>query len=842
MSRPSSGGSSEHRSALPEGTRLHNYVLEQVLGAGGFGITYRAREEITERAVAIKEYLPSSLAVRERDGMTVQPVSESSRQDYDWGLTRFRQEARMLLSMRHPNIVPSLNYFEANGTAYLVMEYQEGQTLSQITAGATTLEESEVREFLDALLDGVESVHKSGLLHRDIKPDNIFIRKDGTPVLIDFGSARQALGHHSQSLTAVVTDGYAPFEQYERGGDQGPWTDIYAIGAVMFRCLVGHRPPTATKRLSAQYKGAPDPAAQGFATLRARVSKQLARAIEGALMVSAEDRPQSIADFRALLADTGARATMRRPEGAAPTLLAGTRPGTYEAGTHAGGTFAAGAGESHRTISAPVKRRRALPIYAGLAVLLLGGGAAAAYLGVGGIDIPGYTLNSPTEAAERKAEEDAKRKAIEDAKRRADEEKARADAEEKRRLEEEEAKRADAERRKADEEAKRRADADAKRRADEEAKRRADADAKRRADEEAKRRADEDAKRRADEDAKRRADEDAKRRADEEARRRGDDEAKRRADEDAKRRADEEARRRGDDEAKRRADADAKRRADEEAKRRADEEAKRRADEELKTAAARPSWYAADRNRGLIYFPRNSAALEASAWQALAQILADARAGRVRITLAAFSEAGEPGGVEGARLRLQRLASIRNFLIQRGIAPQNIRIMHQQAQGAGADHRYVMVSLEAAPGTDRPGVDRPGVDRPGVDRPGNGRPETAEPERKYSQAELTRVMYRLLKGAAMSTNIKTEGDAALASGADVSAIAVCVNWAATTPEKASINGAYMWNSRTGSLLQERALQGCRQMSRPNCECVLLDVGGGSALRLPPTWSQKYARQ
>ena len=804
MSRPSSGPS-EHRSALPEGTRLHNYALEQVLGAGGFGITYMAREEITERAVAIKEYLPSSLAVRERDGMTVQPVSETTRQDYEWGLSRFRQEAKLLLSLRHPNIVPSLNYFEANGTAYLVMEYQDGQTLSQITAGATTLEESEVREFLGALLDGVEAVHKAGLLHRDIKPDNIFIRKDGTPVLIDFGSARQALGHHSQSLTAVVTDGYAPFEQYERGGDQGPWTDIYAIGAVMFRCLVGHRPPTATKRLSAHYKGAPDPAAQGFATLRQRASKQLARAIEGALMVNAEDRPQSIADYRALLADTGARATVRRPDAAAPTLLAGTRPET----------LAAGPGESRRAVSAPAKRRRALPIYAGLAALLLGSGAAAAYLGVGGIDIPGYTLHSPTDAARQKAEEEAKRKAIEEARRRAEDERQRADAEAKRRLDEAEA------RRKAEEDAKRRADAEA------EARRRADAEAKRRAEEETRRA----------EAERRKAEEESRRRADDEAKRRAEDEAKRRAEDEAKRRADAEAQRRAEEEAKRRSDADAKRRAE--------EEARRRADEELKSAAARPSYYSSERNRGIVYFPRNGAALETSAWQALAQIVADARAGRARITLAAFSEAGEPGGVEGARLRLRRLESVRAFLIQRGIAPQSIRVVHQPAQGAGADHRYVMVSLEAAPGTDRSGVDRPGTDRPGYDRPGadrsgNGRPDTTE--RRYSQAELTLTMYRLLKGAAMSTNIKTEGDAALASGADVSAIAVCVNWAATTPEKVSIGGAYMWNSRTGTLLQERSLQGCRNMSRPNCECVVVDVGGGNALRLPPAWAQKYARQ
>jgi serine/threonine protein kinase len=818
MSRPSSG-STEHRSALPEGTKLHNYVLERVLGAGGFGITYMAREPITERKVAIKEYLPSSLAVRERDGMTVQPVSETTRQDYEWGLTRFRQEATLLMRLRHSNIVPSLNYFEANGTAYLVMEYQEGQTLSQVTAGATALEESEVRELLEPLLDGVEAVHKAGLLHRDIKPDNIFIRNDGTPVLIDFGSARQALGHHSQSLTAVVTDGYAPFEQYERGGDQGPWTDIYAVGAVLFRALVGHRPPTSTKRLSAQYKGAPDPAAQGFATLRARCSKQLARAIEGALMVNAEDRPQSIADFRALLADSGTRATVRRPEGAVPTLL--TRAGAYDSG--------------QSRASAPVKRRRALPIYAGLAALLLGGGAAAAYLGVGGIDIPGYTLNSPTEAAQRLAAEEAKRKAIDEARRRADEEmKRRADADAARQAEEEAKRRADAEA-----EAKRRADAEAKRRAEEEAKRRADAEA------EAKRRADAEAKRRAEEEAKRRADAEAeaKRRAEEEAKRRAEEEAKRRAEEEAKRRADAEAARRADEDAKRRAEEEAKRRADEEAKRRADAEAeaKRRAEEERLKAAqgARPSWYAAERNRGLIYFAHKSALIEPSAYSALERLIAAARSSaNFRITLVAAAERHEGVGPEAARLRAARLQAIRAWLVDRGIPADRIRIVQQGGQGEGAEHRFVSVSLEGTPAI----VDRPGTDRPGTDRPGTDRPGTSEPERRYSQAELTLIMYRLLKGAAMSTNIKSEGEQALSSGSDVSALAVCVNWAATTPEKASINGAYMWNARSGAILHERALRGCQNMSRPNCECVVIDVGGGNALRLPPAFAQKYARQ
>jgi hypothetical protein len=245
-----------------------------------------------------------------------------------------------------------------------------------------------------------------------------------------------------------------------------------------------------------------------------------------------------------------------------------------------------------------------------------------------------------------------------------------------------------------------------------------------------------------------------------------------------------------------------------------------------------------------VFFAHKSAMIEPSAYAALDRLIADARASATfRITLIAAAERNEGVGAEAARLRLARLAAIRAWLVDRGIPADRIRILQGGGQGEGAEQRFVSISLEASPPTaDRPGTDRPGTDRPSADRPGTDRPGTSEPERRYSQAELTLIMYRLLKGAAMSTNIKTEGDAALSSGSDVSAIAVCVNWAATTPEKASINGAYMWNSRGGYILHERALRGCQAMSRPNCECVVIDVGGGNALRLPPAFAQKYARQ
>ncbi len=307
----------EHLSALHPGARLQTYTIAAILGAGGFGITYRAVEDITNRDVAIKEYLPAAFAVRDRDGATVRPLSEGAARDYAWGLERFRDEAKLLIGFRHPAIVPVLAYFEANGTGYLVMGFEDGISLGAALNRTPALSEAETLAFVVPLLDGVEEVHRHKVLHRDIKPDNIFIRGDGSPVLLDFGAAREALGARSRAFTTLVTEGYAPFEQYAGTGNQGPWSDIYALAAVMFRCLAGKAPVEAPRRAAAKLRGAPDPMAADFAALRRRVSSDLAFAIEAGMRVVEHERPQSIAAFREMIVSP-APGTVRPPAESAP--------------------------------------------------------------------------------------------------------------------------------------------------------------------------------------------------------------------------------------------------------------------------------------------------------------------------------------------------------------------------------------------------------------------------------------------------------------------------------------------------------------------------------------------
>jgi serine/threonine protein kinase len=287
----------EHVHALAKGTRLNQYEVMNILGAGGFGITYMARDTTLDTTVAIKEYLPGDLAVRQ-GGSQVTAKSSLSQGDFDWGLDRFLAEARTLARFRHPNIVRVNQIFQANNTAYLVMEYAKGQSLDDLLQKQGPLSEEQTKEILFPILDGLKRVHEQGFLHRDIKPGNIIIREEGGAVLIDFGAARQAIETKSRAITSIVTEGYAPLEQYDGMGNQGPWTDIYALGAVAYKCLTGNKPPSATLRVRS------DPLVPLAIATKGKVSPTFAAAVEAALHVYENLRPQSIADFSAMIAGT----------------------------------------------------------------------------------------------------------------------------------------------------------------------------------------------------------------------------------------------------------------------------------------------------------------------------------------------------------------------------------------------------------------------------------------------------------------------------------------------------------------------------------------------------------
>ena len=291
--------------ALPPGYRIEEYELVRVLGSGGFGITYLGYDHHLDKAVAIKEYLPNDLAVR-TDNNSVLPKSTQDQADYEWGLARFLNEAQTLARFDHRHIIKIHRFFRAHGTGYSVMEYAEGETLSELLQRKGTLTESELKTILFPILDGLAAVHEADFLHRDIKPGNIVIRDDGSPVLIDFGSARQAVAGKSRSVTAIVTPGYAPIEQYSAKGYQGPWTDIYGLGAVSYRCLTGEPPDDATERLRE------DPLVPAVTRCEGKASTSLLNAIDRALRVDEGERPQTIAEWRQLLAGdskSGERAT-----------------------------------------------------------------------------------------------------------------------------------------------------------------------------------------------------------------------------------------------------------------------------------------------------------------------------------------------------------------------------------------------------------------------------------------------------------------------------------------------------------------------------------------------------
>ena len=284
----------EAANALPKGYALHEYRIESVLGAGGFGLTYLATDSNLSLKVALKEYLPGDFAARGEDS-TVQPKPGDAQESFQWGLKRFMSEAKTLASFRHPNIVRVMRFFEANRTGYMVMEFVEGKGLPDWIGARRPLPQQTLLALAGSLLDGLEVIHKAGFLHRDIKPANIFMREDGSPVLLDFGSARELKGGN-QELTAVVSPGYAPLEQYHTQGRQGPWSDLYAFGGVMYWMLTGNKPVEAAARVRQDVMVPAAKAAEGRG-----YAAEFLEAIDWALKPNDEERPQSVAEFKSRL-------------------------------------------------------------------------------------------------------------------------------------------------------------------------------------------------------------------------------------------------------------------------------------------------------------------------------------------------------------------------------------------------------------------------------------------------------------------------------------------------------------------------------------------------------------
>jgi len=277
--------------ALPPGTRLGDYRLDAMIGHGGFGITYRAFDTQLAKIVAIKEYLPVEFAIRQGDGQVV-PRSGRVADDFAWGRERFLDEARALARFRHSHIVPVLRYFEANGTAYTVMEFEDGKSLAELLREpGRRLAPDEVRRLANGLLSGLHAVHAQDFLHRDVKPSNIIIRRDGVPILIDFGAARQAMGGRTRTLTSVLTPQYAPIEQYSLDGKQGPWSDIYSAAAVLHHAIAGQSPPEAAARVGV------DPYRPLAETQDERFDPSFLAAIDHALAFAPAERPQSVGQW-----------------------------------------------------------------------------------------------------------------------------------------------------------------------------------------------------------------------------------------------------------------------------------------------------------------------------------------------------------------------------------------------------------------------------------------------------------------------------------------------------------------------------------------------------------------
>jgi serine/threonine protein kinase len=272
---------------LPTGYLLQNYRIASVLSCGGFSIVYLAYDE-NDQPVAIKEYLPSQLALR-KEGDALPSIADENLATFRYGMKCFFEEGRSLARLSHPNVVRVLNFFRANETVYMVMRYERGRTLQEhIQARRGSIKENFIRHVFALLLNGLREVHSNKLLHLDIKPANVYIRNDGSPVLIDFGAARQTLAEEGLRLNPMYTPGFAPPEQYRNRELLGPWSDCYAIGASMFACLAGVAPQAADQRMDK------DRYLSATKLWPGKYSRHLLETIDWCLDLDHLNRPQSV--------------------------------------------------------------------------------------------------------------------------------------------------------------------------------------------------------------------------------------------------------------------------------------------------------------------------------------------------------------------------------------------------------------------------------------------------------------------------------------------------------------------------------------------------------------------
>ncbi|MBL8481697.1 MAG: DUF4384 domain-containing protein [Rhodocyclaceae bacterium] len=382
---------------LRKGTRVGNYQITGVIGKGGFGIVYLARHVTLQREIALKEYMPRDLAMRMPDG-TISAAASVAAEDeagFQLGLKSFINEARLLAGFDHPSLAGVLDYWEANGTAYMVMPYYKGRSLRVYLEhmkdeGRFPPTEQWLRSVLDPILDALATLHAKGCFHRDVSPENIQLLDDGDrPVLLDFGAARMAIGGARQHMTAFLNPRYAPVEQYYEGQDdptmlQGPWTDLYALGGVVFYALRGEKPqPSQSRLVMDRFNGL----AAGLPA--GAYSERFLSAFDKCLQVKPKDRPQSVAELRELLGKPGAPGVQQsghppahaaQPRTAEPVLEAIPAPAMAAPSVAPEPAYGGALGLESRRETSNIGR-----------TLLIGGGAAVALA----LGLVGYLVFSP---------------------------------------------------------------------------------------------------------------------------------------------------------------------------------------------------------------------------------------------------------------------------------------------------------------------------------------------------------------------------------------------------------------------------------------------------------------